>query len=156
MRLIRGLAIHQTGGSNTETVESIRRYHMTPESQGGPPGGPWSDIGYHLVCYRDGTVHDGRPIERVGSHVKGANADTIGICCVGKGDAFPIGTSGYMTQPQWGSLLDLCEALCRRFNLRYWQVKGHREYPSGAAQGKTCPGFGVRKLRLELKERLEA
>ena len=146
MRTINTISVHQSAGSNTETVESIRRYHM--EVRG------YSDVGYHYVITRNGVVHPGRPLEKIPAAVKDENAHMCAICCVGAGAALPIAGGGYMTKPQWASLVDLCETLCRRFALKYWQVKGHREYPSGAAQKKSCPGFSAKILRLELKERL--
>ena len=32
---------------------------------------------------KDGTVHLTRPVERIGAHVKGFNANSIGICYEG-------------------------------------------------------------------------
>ena len=46
------------------TVEDIRSWH---KARG------WSDIGYHYVIYLDGSVHEGRPVERMGAHCKGQN-----------------------------------------------------------------------------------
>jgi N-acetylmuramoyl-L-alanine amidase len=43
----------------------------------------WSDIGYHFLIYLDGSLHEGRPIERVGAHCKGHNEGSIGIAYVG-------------------------------------------------------------------------
>ena len=41
------------------TVEQIRKDHR---AQG------WSDIGYHYVIYRDGSIHDGRDVDIQGAH----------------------------------------------------------------------------------------
>ena len=43
----------------------------------------WSDIGYHFVIRRDGTIEHGRPVERPGAHARHHNNDSIGICLVG-------------------------------------------------------------------------
>lgn len=57
-------------------VQEIRRWHMsTPRN--------WSDIGYHYIIDRDGTIAKGRPLERIGAHVQGHNTGTIGICLIG-------------------------------------------------------------------------
>lgn len=41
------------------------------------------DVGYHFIIKRDGTVEEGRPVDVVGSHVKGWNDKSIGVCLVG-------------------------------------------------------------------------
>lgn len=56
------------------TVDDIRSWHK----QRG-----WSDIGYHYVVYRDGTIVAGRPIGQIGSHVAGHNTGTVGCSYVG-------------------------------------------------------------------------
>ena len=39
--------------------------------------------GYHYVIKRDGQIELGRPIEKIGAHVKGYNKSSIGICYCG-------------------------------------------------------------------------
>ena len=56
-------------------VAEIRRWHMRDNG--------WKDIGYHFLIDRDGTVLRGRPLEQVGSHVRGKNNFTIGVCLLG-------------------------------------------------------------------------
>lgn len=58
-----------------EKVSEIRRWHT--EERG------WSDIGYHVLIDRDGTIVDGRPIERSGAHAKGHNKTSVGISLFG-------------------------------------------------------------------------
>ncbi|WGL32416.1 endolysin [Escherichia phage PGX1] len=41
------------------------------------------DVGYHYIIKRDGTVEEGRDEMAVGSHVKGHNHNSIGVCLVG-------------------------------------------------------------------------
>ncbi len=137
MRTIDMVVIHQTG-TPTGTLESIRRYHR--QTLG------WSDIGYHYLITRDGKVHKGRANSEVGAHCKGDNATSIGVCCVGAGDALPIG-SGYMTQAMWDSLFSLAQRLVAAYKVPIYRVVGHRERPSGREQGKTCPGFDVAIMR---------
>ena len=43
----------------------------------------WDCIGYHYVVRIDGTIEEGRPVERIGAHCKGHNAYSIGVCYVG-------------------------------------------------------------------------
>lgn len=56
-------------------VAEFRQWHVIERN--------WSDVGYHFVIRRDGTVEHGRPIEIAGAHVKGMNANSIAICLVG-------------------------------------------------------------------------
>ena len=56
------------------TVDDVRRWH---KQQG------WSDIGYHYIIYRDGTIHGGRDVSVVGAHCSGHNLHSIGVCYVG-------------------------------------------------------------------------
>lgn len=43
----------------------------------------WCGIGYHFFINKDGEVYRGRPIDTVGAHAGGYNADSIGICFEG-------------------------------------------------------------------------
>ncbi|MFB3882702.1 MAG: peptidoglycan recognition family protein [Armatimonadota bacterium] len=142
MRTIDMIIVHQTD-TPTGTLESVRRYHM--QTLG------WSDIGYHYLVTRDGKVHKGRANSEIGSHCKGDNATSIGVCCVGKGDALPVGT-GYMNQAMWEALIRLVRQLMAAYHVPIGRVVGHRERPSGRAQGKTCPGFDVAVLRNLLRQ----
>jgi N-acetyl-anhydromuramyl-L-alanine amidase AmpD len=56
-------------------MAEIRRWHTQERG--------WSDIGYHYLIDRDGTVLEGRPVERAGAHAKGHNKTSIGVSCVG-------------------------------------------------------------------------
>ena len=47
----------------------------------------YSDIGYHYYITRDGEIHKGRDVDRIGAHCKGHNAHSIGICYEGGLDA---------------------------------------------------------------------
>lgn len=82
MRTINRIVIHCSAteeGDSTWTVERIREYHMAKP----PKGRGFLDIGYHLVVYADGSVHEGRKIERVGAHAQGYNDHSVGICYIG-------------------------------------------------------------------------
>ena len=43
----------------------------------------WYDIGYHFVIDYDGTLAAGRPLVRMGAHVKGENKGTVGVALMG-------------------------------------------------------------------------
>ena len=43
----------------------------------------FSDIGYHFYITRDGVVHNGRPLERIGAHCLHHNRYSVGVCYEG-------------------------------------------------------------------------
>ena len=94
----------------------------------------WNDIGYHYVICLDGTIERGRAMDEAGAHVKGHNADTIGICYIGGlKDGKPKDT---MTTEQEIAWMNLVFGL--RMVFGYLPVHGHNEYAS-----KACPSFDV-------------
>lgn len=56
------------------TVTDIKKWHL---ARG------FSDIGYHYVIYRDGSVHTGRDKSKIGAHCTGHNSYSIGVCYIG-------------------------------------------------------------------------
>ena len=136
MRDIRQFIYHQTGTA-TGTLESIDRYHRLLG---------WKSCGYHFLITPDAVIHKGRPQSVVGAHCKGDNAHSLGICCVGAGDAFPLDV-GYMSTPMFEALIQLTQQLRGAYPTVGSALWGHRERASGKIQGKTCPGFDVDILR---------
>ena len=136
MRVINKIIIHcaATPEGKDYTVEQIRQRHTTPK----PKANGWKDIGYHFVIYRDGSVHPGRPIEQIGAHTSGYNANSIGICYIGgcaKDGKTPKDTR---TTEQKAALVKLVTELRRRFPNA--SVHGHNEFAN-----KACPSFNVQK-----------
>lgn len=122
------------------TVEQIDKMHR----QRGFAG-----IGYHFVVYRNGQVHDGREISKVGAHTTGYNTGSIGICYIGG-----LGKDGKIkdtrTLEQRNSLYQLVKKLMEMYPIK--EVKGHRDYsPDTNGDGviskyewiKGCPCFEV-------------
>ena len=128
MRSIDKLIVHcsATREGRHIDVDTIRRWHVD--------GRGWSDIGYHYVIYLDGSVHDGRPIERSGAHTIGQNRNSIGICYIGgvkKDGKTPKDTR---TEEQKLAL----EQLLLDLKCEYPDatVHGHRDFAP-----KACPSF---------------
>lgn len=119
------------------TVEQIRQWHKN---------NGWSDIGYHYVIYRDGTVHNGRDINKIGAHTSGHNTGSIGICYIGGTDAnstkIPKDTR---TPEQKQSLVKLVNKLLELYLLKKSQVHGHYQYAN-----KACPAFKIEPFIQEL------
>lgn len=129
MRHLDKIILHcsATEAGKDYTVEQIREWHL---ARG------WQDIGYHYCIYRDGSVHKGRDLDVIGSHTKGQNKNSIGICYIGglvNGE--PEDT---MTALQEISFLELVFSLRRVFG--WLDVHGHNEFAA-----KPCPSFNVRE-----------
>ena len=75
-RHINEIIIHctDTEEGRDYTVDDVRRWH---KERG------WSDIGYHYLVYRNGTVAVGRDVDLIGAHCSGHNSYSIGVCYVG-------------------------------------------------------------------------
>ena len=111
-------------------AKEIRRWHVVDRG--------YSDIGYHFVIRRDGTVETGRPLARIGAHVLNYNANSIGICLVGGLDESGKAENNF--EPlQWESLKKLVADLKKRFPKAV--IQGHRDFPRVA---KECPCFDAR------------
>ena len=46
----------------------------------------WNGMGYHFLVRKNGDIERGRPIDVVGAHCTGQNADSIGVCFEGDFD----------------------------------------------------------------------
>lgn len=112
-----------------EDMREIDRWHR--EENG------WKAIGYHYVIFRDGTITPGRPLDVIGAHCVGWNADSVGIALSGgKDSTMDTKFEDLYTEKQAASLSSLCYAITR-----LWPgipVKGHRDHPKAH---RTCPGF---------------
>lgn len=115
----------------------------------------WSGNGYHFVINNGyptynswkkkkkssryiGLIEDGRPIEKIGSHARGSNRNSIGVCMIGK-KTFSL-----------GPLYVLLHTLINSYQIPVSEVLGHNETKSGIQQGKTCPNFDMSKVREHL------
>lgn len=98
----------------------------------------WDCIGYHYVVKLDGTVQEGRPIERMGAHCKGHNANSIGICYIGGLTADGKTPKDTRTAAQKAALLSLIRRL--KSNYPGAKVYGHKDFAR-----KACPCFEARE-----------
>lgn len=138
-RHITELIIHcsATPEGKDYTVEDIRNWH---KNQG------WSDIGYHYVIYRDGTIVNGRDVDLIGAHCSkgGHNQHSIGICYIG-GCGNKKGVPNHLqknkdtrTEMQKMSLLSILIDLKKLYPKA--RVYGHHDFDSG----KGCPCFDAK------------
>ena len=101
------------------------------------------DIGYHFYITRDGEIHRGRALEKIGAHCRNHNTHSIGVCYEGGLDANgkPKDTR---TLEQKGALLALLRELKRQFPKAL--VVGHRDLNPM----KGCPCFDAVKEYAEI------
>lgn len=129
MRTIHKIILHcaATPEGKDFTVADIRRWHL---ARG------FRDVGYHYVIYRDGTVHEGRPLAQAGAHCTGQNSCSIGICYIG-GAATDGKTPKDTRTPAQRKAL---ETLVKELKAKYPKatIHGHCEFAA-----KACPSFDV-------------
>lgn len=109
------------------TVAEIRKWHL---KRG------FSDIGYHYVIYRDGSIHEGRNVDKAGAHTAGYNTHSIGICYIGGLDKNGK-AKDTRTKEQKASMLKLLKEL--RAIYPKATIHGHYEYAK-----KSCPCFNAK------------
>ena len=98
----------------------------------------WAGIGYHFVIDLDGTIEQGRPMDKVGAHCYGHNRNSIGVCYIGgcaKDGKTPKDTR---THEQKASLASLLVDLRRLYPNA--TIHGHRDFAN-----KACPSFDATK-----------
>lgn len=129
MRKITEIIIHcsATPQGVDYTVADIDRWHR----QRG-----FNKIGYHYVIYRDGSIHPGRPVEEIGAHCRGHNANSIGVCYIGGLDADTFEPTDTRTPQQRQALRELVSKLKEQYPEA--TVHGHNEFAD-----KACPCFRV-------------
>ncbi len=142
MRALRWFVVHcsATEAGRNFTVNDVRAWHK----QRG-----FRDVGYHFVIYLDGTLAAGRPLEQIGAHAEGYNADSVGVCYIGgmlKGKAADTRTAAQR---------ETLRTLAKTFKALYPHIKtvGHRDLSvdlngdgviTPSEWMKECPSFDVK------------
>ena len=75
-RNIRYLVVHcsATPEGREHTAQDIELWHRQRGFEG---------IGYNYIVRLDGTIEEGRDVNKIPAHVEGHNKDSIGICYIG-------------------------------------------------------------------------
>lgn len=138
LSLVNYLAIHQSGGLDTQTPVDLANYHI--QNNG------WDGIGYHFIIDQDGIVYYVGDISTARANVADLNEAVIGICLIGNfsGNLEP-------TPEQLTSTHKLCEFLINYpglVNIKSWdKIVGHKELPN---QQTDCPGDNWDKWKVKL------
>lgn len=130
-RTITEIIVHCTATPEGKdyTVDDIRRWH---KEQG------WSDIGYHYVIYRDGSIHEGRDVKYSGAHCTGHNANSIGVVYVGGVSKDGKTAKDTRTKAQKRALLQVMRTLRAAYPSA--RIYGHRDFAK-----KECPSFDAKE-----------
>jgi N-acetylmuramoyl-L-alanine amidase len=153
------IIVHHAGkGGERSTFRSIRAWHVGTR----PNGNGWSDIGYHAVIEKDGTVQRGRKDENIGAHTRGWNRQSLGVCVCGNFEHQLVQTK------QWNALIDQITRWCLEHAISPGSdtIVGHRDKQptktfkkNGRVVSKpnTCPGKNLYRylpwLRKEVRNR---
>ena len=81
MRTITLIIIHcsATPEGKSLSAEACRQDHILHRG--------FRDIGYHFYITRDGEIHRGRALEKIGAHCRNHNTHSVGVCYEGGLDA---------------------------------------------------------------------
>ena len=133
MRKIDKIIVHCSGTPELKDfdVKDIRDWHVN--------GNNWSDVGYHFIIKLDGTIQDGRPLQKIGAHCFRKNRSSIGICYIGGMNRDMTNWEDTRTKKQKESLLLLINDLKKRFPNTI--VYGHKDFTNK----KLCPSFDAKK-----------
>lgn len=140
MRKINEIILHCSATPEGRDIKAkdIRKWHVENNH--------WSDIGYNYIIDLDGTIENGRPIDKIPAHCTGHNKNSIGICYIGGLDKNGKGKDT-RTQAQKDALLDLVFLLLQDYHLTIKDVHTHSEYAT-----KQCPCFSIEQFRREYHE----
>lgn len=115
------IVLHHASATSC-TVDDIHNWHLA---------NGWTGFGYHYFVNKKGDIFKGRPDDTIGSHAKGFNSTTLGICFEGN---FEKETP---TQEQIDAGLELVEYLKKKYGIS--RVKGHGELMATSCPGKYFP-----------------
>lgn len=133
MRKINKLIVHCSATPEYKNfdVNDIREWHVK--------GNGWSDCGYHYVIKLDGTLQEGRPVEKIGAHCAGHNRDSIGVCYIGGMDKNMKEWKDTRTPEQTETLHDLLSDLKQTHPSAI--VYGHKDF----TDKKKCPSYDAKE-----------
>lgn len=111
------------------TVADIRRWHLARN---------FSDVGYHWVVYRDGSINKGRDESIIGAHCTGHNSNSVGVCYIGGCASDGKTPKDTRTPEQKTALVKLLKELKQRYPSAV--IRSHRDFAT-----KACPSFDATK-----------
>ncbi|MCC2099119.1 MAG: peptidoglycan-binding domain-containing protein [Hyphomicrobiales bacterium] len=135
-RRVTRVFVHCSASDNPahDNVATMRRWHL---ARG------WSDVGYHIFVRKDGTVENGRSLEKTPAAQAGNNTGTIAICLHGLDERL-------FTDAQKTTLIELCLQIHAAYDGAV-TFHGHREVAA-----KACPVIDYKAiLQLDARGRID-
>ena len=124
------IVLHNADASKC-TIQDVHQWHLN---------NGWSGCGYHYFVRKDGSIYKGRPDGAIGSHCKGHNTNTLGICFEGRYEY-----EDNMPQTQYNAGINLIRYLFAKYGVM--PIKGHKELFATACPGKYFPLEDFKKLK---------
>lgn len=120
------IVLHHAAASNC-TIYNVHKWHLA---------NGWAGCGYHYFVNKRGEIFKGRPDDVIGSHAKGFNSTTLGICFEGNFE------KEVPPQIQINAGIKLVGHLKKKYGIS--KVKGHDEL-----MATSCPGklFNIERFR---------
>lgn len=125
------IVLHNADASNC-SVQDVHSWHLA---------NGWAGIGYHYYIRLDGTVYKGRPDNAIGSHCKGANTNSLGICFEG----------AYMTETMPSVQYNAGIELIKYLNDKYGNlaIYGHKELYNTDCPGTNFPLNDFKNIKVK-------
>ena len=138
---------HSSSPMDRTTIHTIHNWHL----QRG-----WLGCGYHFVIHEDGSIFQGRLLDKVGAHARGYNERSIGICVVGN---FEIEYPTLYQQEALGKLL--LYLLNDKLSGQSLSIIRHKDLSSTLCPGRNFTYFipqfnaGLKQEHEELKSKIK-
>jgi N-acetyl-anhydromuramyl-L-alanine amidase AmpD len=126
MRVITTIILHCSDSDIEahDNIETITNWHLLRG---------FSSIGYHYFINKQGSIFNGRPVEKIGAHCAWHNIDSIGICLSGE-QLFNV--------EQFLTASILIKDLMQKFGIEQKNILPHNYFNAY----KTCPNFDIDRI----------
>ena len=126
------IVLHHAEASSCST-QNIHQWHLN---------NGWIGFGYHYLVRKDGSIYTGRPEWALGSHAKGYNDRSIGICFEGKFN------KEIMPEIQIKAGKELVEYLKKKYKIT--NIKRHSDLMATDCPGKNFPFERITEVKENL------
>lgn len=153
-RKIERIIIHHSEGKN-DTFQGIKRWQTTkddPETKK-KEGMGWSNVAYHFVIEKDGSIHSGRSEADSAGGTKSSSGNSLEVCLCGDFDS-------QTPQPKAIARLQLLLTnWCKTYQLvpNEKTIVGHKDVqPKKGTSDNRCPGKNLHAKLPQLRTEIAA